>query len=66
MPIKDKNISRSFQMKTVTSSDNSLGSLTIDVSPKSSSYNACMQQCLKDNSKMRFFYCSNNKCKNNV
>ena len=63
MPIKDKNISRSFQMKTVTSSDNSLGSLTSDVSSKSLSYNICLQQCLKNNSRMRFFYCSN-KCAN--
>lgn len=41
MPIKDKNISRSFQMKTVTSSDKSLGSFTSDVSPKSF-YDDCM------------------------
>ena len=62
MPIKDKNISRSFQMKTVTSSDKSLGSFTSDVSPKSF-YDDCMQQCLKANSRMRHWYCSN-KCNN--
>ncbi len=64
MPIKDKNISRSFQMKTVTSSDKSLGSFTSDVSPKSF-YNACMQQCLNLNSTKinRYKYCSD-QCNN--
>lgn len=62
MPIekKNKNLSRSFQMKTMVDYELGFGANQIIVTDSSQSYDTCVRECLKTNP-ARFNYCKS-KC----